>query len=192
MPDTMNDCEFVETTITPTNFKLKIGTDISGSEGTLGCPITPMNTTYALGLREINIIFNNVLYKQQIDSIILALPLTFIVGCTMYKLDSSIVLGDIANIDEGIFDNSAPIVVDPITPSPPGVPSEINLSVGNGYLYIKFAKNRFILDTANQTITILFVKFALPLTVVSRSVTCPCICKEPVWYLGKSTIPESI
>src|SRR5690348_2542976 len=129
-----NMCVSAETTIAaPDCFKLKIGINVSGSTGILGTTGAVTGTvSYALGLCNKTVTFTDICCFNNMKSIVLALPLSFMQDCFKFTF-AHITLGP--QTDTTVIDTTVPNLIN-------NTPSAINIQVANGYLYIIIDEDR--------------------------------------------------
>jgi len=179
-------CVTAETTIaSPDCFKLKIGLNITGSTGLLGSGATAGTVTYALGLCSDVVTFSDICCFNNMSSIVLALPLSFVQDCHRYTL-----------VDIPLGPQLVPIVVDTTVPSG-GTGSPIDIQVANGYLYVIIGSDRFDVEVCTDddegcsrcVVTITFTLFNFFLRRSINYCNCACVCKPIVWYFGSDPDP---
>jgi hypothetical protein len=182
-------CVNAETSIAaPDCFKLKIGINVTGSTGTLGATGAVAGTlTFALGLCSNTVTFTDICCFNNMSSIVLALPLTFIQDCFRYTF-TDIPLGGATGTAS---------VIDTTVPNPSGAPSTINIQIANGYLYITIASDRFDVVVVQDperccktcAVTIEFTQFNFFMTRSINYCNCSSVCKPILWFFGSNPVP---
>jgi len=182
-----NTCITAETIIAnPDCFKMKIGLNVTGSTGLLGTTGAVVGTiNYALGLCSYMLTFSDVCCFNNMQSLVLALPLNFSQDCYKYTF---------ANIELG--PQTTATYIDTTIPNLSGTASLIDIEVANGYLFIIFNNDRFDISTVTDddtgcttcVVTLEFTQFNLPLTRTINYCNCTKYCKPIIWYFGSDPL----
>jgi hypothetical protein len=185
-------CVHANTTIAkPDCFKLKIGVNVTGSTGTLGATGAVAGTvSYALGLCNSVITFSDICCFNNMQSIVLAIPLNFTLDCFNYSLNG-IVLGP---------QTTSTFVATTAGAGATGVLSPIDIEVNGQYLYIIIQQDHFDVACTSGAcnnscssdadgcdscvVTIQFTNFNLPVTRAINYCNCSSLCRPVVWYFG--------